>query len=143
MNLKVIKNKVFPFGRCFAITVWPFVFSKRDMSDIDMNHENIHACQQLEVLIASSLGLAVIIILADISLFWIFLAPFVYFVLYGAEYVIRWLLYKKRVEAYANISFEQEAYKYQYNLGYEKVRKPFEWMSFLVKKTFGIKNNTK
>lgn len=47
----VIKNKYFPFGGYKAMTVWPFIFTKSELSNVDLNHEKIHGRQQLELLI--------------------------------------------------------------------------------------------
>lgn len=47
----VIKNKFIPFGGYKAITIWPFIFTKGDLSNVDLNHEKIHGRQQLELLV--------------------------------------------------------------------------------------------
>lgn len=47
----VIKNKYFPFGGYKAMTVWPFIFTKSELSNVDLNHEKIHGVQQIELLI--------------------------------------------------------------------------------------------
>ena len=44
-----IKNKSIPFKGFKAITIWPFLFYKEEMSEIDLNHEAIHAAQQKEM----------------------------------------------------------------------------------------------
>ena len=46
-----IKNKIFPFKGFKAITIYPFIFTRSKLSDIDKNHEEIHGRQQLEFLI--------------------------------------------------------------------------------------------
>lgn len=46
-----IKNKLIPFGDYNAITIYPFVFFKKDLSKIDINHEEIHGKQQLELFV--------------------------------------------------------------------------------------------
>jgi hypothetical protein len=45
-----IKNKIIPFGRFTAITIWPFVFYKK-LGKYTRNHEAIHGRQQLELLV--------------------------------------------------------------------------------------------
>ena len=40
--MKVIKNKIIPFKGFKAITIWPFIFTRSDLSNIDLNHEKIH-----------------------------------------------------------------------------------------------------
>lgn len=49
----VIRNKLIPFKGCKAITIWPFIFVREKCSfdEVDLNHENIHGKQQLELLI--------------------------------------------------------------------------------------------
>lgn len=51
--MKVIRNKLIPFKGFKAITLWPFIFVRKEcsFSNIDLNHENIHGRQQLELLI--------------------------------------------------------------------------------------------
>jgi hypothetical protein len=47
-----IKNKLLPFGRFIAITLFPFVFWKgTELKDKTKIHESIHIQQQLELLI--------------------------------------------------------------------------------------------
>lgn len=44
-----IRNKIFPpFFK--AITIWPFVFCRKELSVIDRLHEKIHGKQQVELL---------------------------------------------------------------------------------------------
>lgn len=45
----LIKNKLIPFKGFKAMTVYPFLFYKEEMTDVDLNHENIHAIQQKEL----------------------------------------------------------------------------------------------
>ena len=49
----VIRNKLIPFKGFKAITIWPFIFVRKECSfdEVDLNHENIHGKQQLELLI--------------------------------------------------------------------------------------------
>ena len=47
----IVKNKFIPFSGYSSITIWPFIFTKVDMEEIELNHENIHGRQQLECLI--------------------------------------------------------------------------------------------
>ena len=47
----IIKNKFIPFKGYKAITIWPFIFTKEDLNNVDLNHEKIHGRQQLELLI--------------------------------------------------------------------------------------------
>ncbi|WP_445715482.1 hypothetical protein [Flavobacterium sp.] len=86
-----------------GLTIFPFVFllDKKDkLNSFILNHERIHIRQQIELLII----------------------PF--FLCYGIEFLVRWIQYKNRREAYYNISFEREAYENEKDLDYLKKR-PF------------------
>ena len=87
----------------------------RDKSLINkyvINHELIHTQQQKELLFI----------------------PF--YILYILEWLIRLVQYRKQHEAYMNISFEREAYKYGHDLSYLAKRKPYSWTKFLRKKEY-------
>ena len=49
----IIHNKLIPVKGFKAITLGPFIFVRKECSfnEIDLNHENIHGRQQLELLI--------------------------------------------------------------------------------------------
>lgn len=47
----VIKNKLIPFRGYKAVTIWPFIFTRSELSNVDLNHEKIHGRQQLELLV--------------------------------------------------------------------------------------------
>lgn len=85
-------------------------FWSRETDWIDkyvINHERIHTAQQKELLFI----------------------PF--YVLYGIEWLFRFIQYRNQHQAYMNISFEREAYKYGNDLNYLKTRKPYSWIRFL------------
>ena len=86
-----------------GLTVFPFVFLKeKDMrlNKALINHEKIHLRQQLELLVL----------------------PF--YVLYVAEFLIRYMRLKDWKMAYRSISFEREAYLNESDLKFLKKR-PF------------------
>lgn len=86
-----------------GITIFPFMFLKHKTlkwNKVLINHERIHLRQQIELLIL----------------------PF--FIVYGLEFLIRLVQYKKWVLAYRNISFEREAYGNEKGLNYLQSR-PF------------------
>lgn len=112
MKAKIILNKIIPLKGFAALTIWPFIFCRKKMHDMDINHEMIHLEQQEEML----------------------LLPF--FIWYGVEWFIRLLLYRNFYEAYRNISFEQEAYLNQHSMWYCSERSHFTWIKYLTKKTF-------
>lgn len=49
--MKIIYNKIIPFKGYKAMAMWPFIFARKKLSEIDINHEKIHLVQQLELLI--------------------------------------------------------------------------------------------
>lgn len=110
----IVRNKMAGFllaGHYHAMCIWPFLFVRKEY-DISgnssiLNHERIHARQQLEML-------------------WI-----LFFVWYGVEYLMRLWRYKNRHQAYHALSFEREAYAHDENKDYLKTRKPFAWIYYL------------
>ncbi len=105
----IIHNRFIPFSSFYAINICGLIFVRKGihLSARELNHERIHTRQQLEML-------------------------FVFFyVWYLAEWLIKICLYRNRIKAYRNISFEREAYKHMNNLNYLKHRKHFAWMKHL------------
>ena len=133
----VIYNSVFPSSRFLALTIWPFVFARKELGEVDKNHEFIHGRQQVEVMIVSFFLLLFIILISKLSFFWLLLSLVSYYVLYCLEYTVRAILYGGfGREAYRNISFEQEAYENESNLLYLGSRRLFAWIFFIPLKTF-------
>jgi hypothetical protein len=110
----LVQNQISTFipGKKFRILcVWPFLFVGRGESlplppEI-MNHERIHARQQLEM------G-------------WVF-----FFIWYGLEFLVRWARHRDRFTAYRALSHEKEAYRHEGFPDYLKVRKPYAWRKYL------------
>ncbi|BCY28410.1 hypothetical protein [Flavobacterium okayamense] len=93
-----------------GITLFPFIFLLRKedkRNEVLVNHERIHIRQQLELLIL----------------------PF--FVWYGVEFLVRFVQYRNRREAYHNISFEREAYAEEKDLDYLKKRSFWYFLKFI------------
>lgn len=108
----IVKNDIIPFPGYKAVTIWPFIFCRKELDNVDLNHENIHGKQQLELLII----------------------PF--FLIYVIEWLIRLFFSKDRFthQAYRNISFEREAYTNQEDMNYiEWRRKPYAWIWYIKK----------
>ncbi len=102
-------TNLFSFSRASAVTIFPFIFVQRKimLKDKDlMNHERIHIAQALELLVL----------------------PF--YVLYGVEFLIRLIYYRKVETAYLNISFEREAYLKQSDLHYLRTRKMWSFRKY-------------
>jgi len=54
-----------------------------------------------------------------------------FYLWYGVEYMIRWVMYGNLKKAYRNISFEREAYDNDHLPEYK--RSPFSWTRYLNK----------
>lgn len=76
----------FPPNGYTAITIFPFIFYKRQLSEETLKHETCHYYQEL--------GLGVIL----------------FYVLYGLFYIVGLVVYRNHDEAYYNIPFEMAAY---------------------------------
>lgn len=107
--MKIIKNKWFPFGNYKAINLFGVVFTKENLTDVEINHEQIHTVQMKEML-------------------YIF-----FYIWYLIEYIIILFNnpYKDQNKQYHEISFEEEAHNYQNNLAYLRQRKHFAWIKYL------------
>jgi len=90
-------------GNFLAICLFGIVFSERELDEVELNHELIHAAQQRELLYI----------------------PF--FIWYVAEWLVLLLRYRDREKAYFHIRFEQEAYKHERDLLYLKQRKHYRY----------------
>ncbi len=110
----IVQNKFTSFilGKNYsAMCLSPFLFVNRgyDIKEQPetLNHEKIHARQQVEML-------------------WIF-----FFLWYIAEYLVRLLKYHSHHLAYRNLAHEREAYANSGNDGYLPERKPYSWIRYL------------
>lgn len=117
--MKIIKNKLIPFGDFVAMATWPFIFAKKDLSDVELRHEKIHGEQQKELLLIG------------------------FYLLYGASWVVELFrcafnknrgidgIYRPKGyfdRVYKANPFEMEAYRGQWSEDYLDERKPFAWL---------------
>ena len=91
-----------------ALTLYPFIISREEMSADVLNHESIHIAQQKE-------------------LFVLF-----FYILYGWDYLKGFIKYKDKELAYYRIRFEQEAYAQMLNEHYLENRKLYSWRKYKV-----------
>lgn len=109
--MKLIPNTLIPLPGYVAMTLWPFIFIRRDLlhryTDRTDRHESIHARQQLETLIL----------------------PFLLW--YALEWLIRLIILRDPRRAYRSISFEQEAYMGEAFPDYLDDRPHYAWMYYL------------
>ena len=126
-----ITNILIPFRGFIALTVWPFVFVRKDMEDkydrIADNHEAIHGEQQKEMLAVGGI-LAGILGMVTMSWWCLALAP-AYILWYLMEWMLRAVFGGRH--PYKNISFEREAYDNERDMLYLDYRTPFRWMKYL------------
>lgn len=102
--MKIIYNRLIPFGRYSAINLFGIVFARRSKGELDpvlRNHEYIHTLQQRELLFV----------------------PF--YLLYLVEWGIGLVRFRDAHLAYLHISFEREAYAHQTDLNYPTLRRRF------------------
>jgi cbb3-type cytochrome oxidase subunit 3 len=108
----IIQNSKIPvylslFINISAITLFPFIISRDEMSDTTIRHEIIHIEQQRELLV----------------------------IFFYILYVWYWLKGKAagmtNDEAYMNIPFEQEAYRKMYDEDYPIKRQRHAWRQYI------------
>lgn len=130
-----IYNRIIPFSGYKMMTLWPLLFVNRKaydnglIRDVDITHEEIHGCQQREMLLT---GIALALLLACIGCGWwsLFALPlFLYW--YGVEWLVRAIIYGSADLAYKNISFEREAYFCQYNRLYISERPFWAFLNYI------------
>jgi hypothetical protein len=121
--MKIIYNSIIPFPGFAYMNLFGILFGrneyKRNLTKRTLNHESIHTEQMKEML-------------------------YIFFYIW---YLIEWLIkipfswfYKKKKcgrdiskVAYRSISFEQEAYKNQFERNYVENRKHYAWLKYLFK----------
>lgn len=106
--MRIIVNTLIPFNGFKAINLFSFVFTKKKLSAIDINHEYIHTLQMKELLYIG------------------------FYVWYFVEWLIRLLIYYDFYKAYRCISFEKEAYSNEDNLNYLRERKKFNFINYIL-----------
>lgn len=90
-----------------AIAIFPFVFSRRLMSEVTKRHETIHFHQQIELLVI----------------------PF--YLLYGAFWLRGKLKGASGAEAYMLNPFEVEAYSHEMEEDYLEKRELYSWRKYV------------
>ena len=134
--MKIIYNKIIPFSGYLAMTIYPFIFARKKLSEIDINHETIHGYQQVEMTLSSLIIITILGLIFGFSMWYTLLSLTTFYVWYGIEYVVRSIMYSRKNEAYRNISFEQEAYIHEGDLTYIYNRKLFSWVKYITQKTY-------
>ena len=91
-----------------AITLYPFIISREEMSEDLLRHESIHIAQQKELLVVF------------------------FYLLYGWDYLKGFIKFRDKELAYRRIRFEQEAYEHMYAHAYLDTRQSYNWKSYKV-----------
>ena len=120
--MTIIKNNIIPFGTYVAITIGPWIFTRRDpktITPVTVNHEAIHWEQEKELAIIGFYILYVLMFLWELIRCTFNRAR-------GARADGRHRSTWKR--AYRSISFEREAYAHEIDEEYITTRKHFAWI---------------
>ena len=106
--MEIIYNNIIPFKGFKAINLFGFIFARKKLNEVDINHERIHTAQMKE------------------------LAYVGFYLLYLLEWLIRVLfIYPFSHKAYKLTSFEVEAYVNQEDTTYLKKRKHYAWTKYI------------
>ena len=106
--MKIVYNNILPVKGFAAMNLVGIIFARNEYKPLArriQNHEAIHTVQMKEML-------------------------YIFFYLW---YLVEWLvkLFRYGRNAYENISFEREAYTYQYDYSHLEKRKKYHWIKRL------------
>ena len=136
MKLKKVINSIIPWEGVMAMTVYPWLFIRKEFKDkfnaVDERHETTHALQQIETF---CLGVVLMVVLLIWGCgWWSLLALPLYFEWYVLEWFIKVILaFFANRDGYYSISFEQEAFEHEQEFYYNDVRHHFEWFNYIFK----------
>lgn len=117
----IVRNKILPFGCYVAMTIGPFIFTKRkELSEVTIRHEGIHWAQEKETLIAG------FYLLYALMFVWEFVRC-LFDSQHGRTEAGSWQnsTWKR---AYRSILFEREAYANEKNEDYLENRRHYAWL---------------
>ena len=122
--------KTFLYG-AHTITIGPFVLTKRDsLPQSVINHECVHARQWIEMTVASGLIIWLLMLIFDISAWWMLLASLTFYIWYVTEFLILFCNHPYK-DAYKAISFEREARASEFDSNYLENAHYFSWVKYL------------
>lgn len=113
-----------------AFTFFPFIFVRDEKiknNAITMNHEKIHAMQQIEMMITTF----VLLFIPFPFWFSVLFSLASFYIWYYTEYLIRAIGLGSFSEAYYKISFEMEAYSNERNMQYRKERIVWAFLKYI------------
>ena len=106
--MKIVYNNILPVKGFAAMNLFGIIFARNEYNPLArriQNHEAIHTVQMKEML----------------------------YIFFYFWYLVEWLvkLFRYGRNAYENISFEREAYTYQYDYSHLEKRKKYHWIKRL------------
>lgn len=108
LQMKIVYNNILPVKGFTAMNLFGIIFARNEYKPLArriQNHEAIHTVQMKEML----------------------------YIFFYFWYLVEWLvkLFRYGRNAYENISFEREAYTYQYDYSHLEKRKKYHWIKRL------------
>ena len=106
--MKIVYNNILPVKGFTAMNLFGIIFARNEYKPLArriQNHEAIHTVQMKEML----------------------------YIFFYFWYLVEWLvkLFRYGRNAFENISFEREAYTYQYDYSHLEKRKKYHWIKRL------------
>lgn len=130
----IIYNNLIPLKGYTAVTLWPLVFARHELSARIVRHEAVHGFQQKEMLAVG--GFIAAVLWAAGCGWWSLLVLPLFLWWYGLEYLVRLFICRNHDDAYYNISMEQEAYLNEQDASYLANRRPFAWIKYITRRTY-------
>lgn len=131
-NSIIAKTILFKNYSTITLAAWVFtIYDKKETTQHLINHECIHAKQWIECAVASGIIIWMLIIIYNISTWWMLLSFLMFYLLYLLEVFIKFFIYGKN--AYKNLSFEREAKLAEKDNSYLENSGYFEWIKFIRK----------
>lgn len=127
------------FSTCHTIMLCGFVSSKQkesEMTQATRNHECVHARQWFETTALAGTIILALVLIFNISAWWMLLSGLVYYVWYVIEWMVKGINYTimydewecKMETPYRSISFEREARLAEKDANYLENCKYFAWL---------------
>lgn len=117
-----------------GISIFPFIImAEKDLTKrgtVMINHERIHHKQQEEVLVFC-LPIIAWLALTVSPWCWLLVPVNPFYFWYGIEYLVHRIRLRHHQAAYLAISFELEAYGWQFDEFHLKKRETFFWVKYL------------
>ena len=137
-----VAKSVLCLSKCHTIMLFGFVFSKLKQEEVTQrvrNHECVHARQWFETTALAGTIILALVLVFNISAWWMMLSGIVYYVWYIVEWMIKGVYYTIMIDEwtcdmetpYQSISFEREARLSERDSNYLENSGYFGWMKEL------------